>query len=82
MLALKILDKVRWHDQWSAEIGRKFSVWDSTHDLFIFDRHSREEILELLKDAPGDLYELFEIEEAPAEGCDFLADSGRCYNRH
>lgn len=82
MLGLRILDKVRWHDRWSSEVGRRLSVQDSTHDLFIFDpRHTREEILALLADAPADMYELFEVEDASQESCDFLADSGRCYDR-
>ncbi len=81
MLGLKIYDGVRWHDRWSSEIGRRLMVKDSTNDFYIFDeRHSREEILELLKEVPDDLFGLFEIEETPAENCDFQADSGRCYS--
>lgn len=82
MLGLRILDEVRWHDRWSSEIGRRLQVKDSTNNLFIFsDQQSREEILSLLQDAPDDMYELFEVETAPEEGCDYQADSGSCYNR-
>ena len=82
MQALMILDKVRWHDHWSAEIGRQLKVLDSTSDLFIFDpAHSRDDIAILLKEAPENLYRLFTVEEAPAEDCDFQADSGQCYRR-
>ena len=82
MLGLKIRDEIRWHDRWSAEIGRQLQVKDSTNDLYIFDeRHSRKDILSILKEAPDELYELFEVREAPEEDCDYMADSGRCYSR-
>ena len=81
MLGLKILDEVRWHDRWSSEIGRRLQVKDSSNDFFIFDeRHSREEILHLLKDAPDDMFSLFEVAESPQKDCDFQTDSGRCYS--
>ncbi|MFA5517120.1 MAG: hypothetical protein WDA20_12610 [Desulfuromonadales bacterium] len=82
MLGLKIRDEIRWHDRWSSEIGRKLRVTDSTNDLYVFDeQHSREEVLAILHEAPEELYDLFEIREAPKDNCDFLADSGRCYSR-
>ncbi len=82
MKALQILDEIRWHDHWSADIGRNLDVKDSTKDLYVFeDRHSREDILRILKDVPDDLYRLFELEEAPEEDCDYMADSGTCYRR-
>ena len=82
MLGLIIKDGIRWHDRWSAEIGRQLSVQDSTNDMYIFDnRHSREEILSIIKEAPEDLYQLIELKEAPEDSCDFMLDSGRCYNR-
>ena len=82
MLGLKIRDEVRWHDRWSSEIGRQLQVKDSTNDLYIFDeQHSREDVLSILQEAPEELYELFEIREAPEDSCDFLTDSGRCYSR-
>lgn len=82
MLGLKILDEVRWHDLWSAEIGKRLSVSDSSNDLFIFAaQHSRQEVLALLQGVPEELYQLLELDEAPQEDCDFMGDSGRCYRR-
>ncbi len=81
MLGLLIRDEIRWHDRWSSEIGKRLTVMDSTNNLYIFDeKHGREEILSLLKDAPEDIYQLFEVEEAPQDSCDYMADSGKCYN--
>jgi hypothetical protein len=82
MLGLKIVDEVRWHDAWSAEIGRNMSVLDSSNDLFIFAKqHSKQEVISLLQGIPEDLYQLMELDEAPEEDCDFMGDSGRCYRR-
>lgn len=82
MHGLRILDEIRWHDHWSSEIGRKLEIRDSSNDLYVFGRrHSREEILSVLKDVPEGLYQLFEIVEAPEEDCDYLADSGQCYRK-
>jgi hypothetical protein len=82
MLGLVIRDKVRWHYSWSSEIGEKLNVVDSTENMYIFDeKHSKEEILGIIEDAPQDLYELLELETAPQDSCDFLLDSGRCYNK-
>lgn len=82
MLGLIIRDEVRWHDRWSSEIGRRFSVKDSTDNMYVFDeRHSREEILSVLRDAPEDVFQLLDLQEAPEENCDFMLDSGRCYSR-
>ena len=82
MQGLRIRDQIQWHGRWSAEIGRRLEILDSSNDLYIFDgRHGRNEILALLQEnhVPGDLYQLFEVEEAPEEDCDIQADSGRCY---
>jgi hypothetical protein len=82
MKGLLIRDELRWHDHWSSEIGRRLAVRDSTKDLYIFDdRTSREDILTVLKEVPEDLYQLFDIEEAPEADCDYMADSGRCYRK-
>ena len=82
MTGLRINDSVRWHDSWSAEIGRRLQVLDSSNDLLIFDpRYGRDEILEIIKEAPTDLYQLIDLEEAPETDCDFMADSGRCYRK-
>ncbi len=82
MLGLVIRDEVRWHDSWSSEIGKRLKVVDSTNNMYIFDeKHSRDDILAIIENAPGELYEIFELEKAPPDSCDFLLDSGRCYNK-
>jgi hypothetical protein len=82
MLGLIIRDEIRWHDKWSAEIGKKLTVKDSSNDMYVFDeKHSREDILAILKEAPPDLYQLFELENAPDEDCDYMGDSGQCYRK-
>lgn len=80
MLGLRIRDELRWHDRWSAKIGEQLKVVDSSNDLFIFDAaHARGEIMTVLGSVPEDLYELFDVAEAPEDECDYMADSGRCY---
>lgn len=80
MQVLVIQDELKWHDRWSSEIGRRLSVKDSTHHMFVFDeRHSREDILTVLAEVPAELYRLVEVEEAPEESCEVQADSGKCY---
>lgn len=82
MLGLIIRDHVRWHDRWSSEIGRHLAVMDSTDNMYVFDeKHSREDVLSVLGDAPDDLYQLVELETAPEENCDFMLDSGQCYTK-
>lgn len=82
MKGLLIRDELRWHDDWSAEIGRRLKVRDSSNNLFIFDgRHDREEILAVLGDIADDLYQLFDLEEAPETNCDYQGDSGSCYRK-
>jgi len=80
MQVLLIEDALRWHDRWSSEIGRRLRITDSTHHMLVFDdRHSRSDILTVLKGVPEDLYRLVEVEETPEENCEILADSGKCY---
>ena len=82
MKALQILDEIRWHDRWSSEIGKRLNVMDSTKDLYIFEEDlTREDILGILQGVPEDLFRLFDLEAAPEEDCDFMADSGTCYRR-
>lgn len=82
MQGLRILDEIRWHEHWSSEIGQKLNVRDSSNDLYIFDpRHSKEDVLSVLNDVPTELYQLFEVAEAPEEDCDYMADSGQCYRK-
>lgn len=82
MQALQIKDHIYWSDRWSAEIGRRLEVADSSEGLFIFpDTLPRETLLAVLKEVPPDLYRLYELEPAGEEYCDFLADSGKCYRQ-
>ncbi len=82
MQALEIKDHIYWSDRWSAQIGRRLEVADSSEGLFIFPESlGREAILEVLKDVPADLYRLYDLEPAAEEDCDFMADSGACYRR-
>jgi hypothetical protein len=82
MLGLKILDEVRWHDQWSAEIGKRLSIADSSNDLFVFAaQHREQEVLEVLEGVPREFYQLLELDQAPEDNCDFMGDSGACYRR-
>jgi hypothetical protein len=82
MKGLRIQDKIRWHDRWSSEIGRRLKVRDSSNDLYIFDeQHGRGDILAVLHEVPEELYQLFEVTEAPEEECEYLTDSGRCYKK-
>jgi len=82
MQVLMIKDELRWHDRWSSEIGRRLQVRDSTDHIFVFDdKHTREDILSVLAGVPTELYRLVEVEEAPEETCEILADSGKCYKK-
>ncbi len=82
MLGLFIKDEIRWHEQWSSEFDNRFRIHDSSYNLIIFeDEHTREDILAVLGKAHEDLYELFEVEDAPSDQCDYTATSGRCFNR-
>ena len=82
MLGLMIKDNIRWHDQWSTEFGRRFQIHDFTDNLIIFEEgESRDNILAVLGDASSEVYELFELENAAPDSCDYMVASGRCYNR-
>ncbi|AMV73090.1 hypothetical protein JCM30471_15040 [Desulfuromonas carbonis] len=82
MQALQIMDSIYWSDRWSAEIGRRLAVADSSEGLFIFPKElSRRQILEVLQEVPADLYRLFELEPAAEADCQVMADSGACYRR-
>lgn len=82
MQGLRILDEAQWHGKWSSDIGQKLAIKDSSNDLFIFEeRCARDEIASALRQIPEGMYQLFEVEEAAEEDCDFMADSGRCYRR-
>jgi hypothetical protein len=82
MLGLLIKDQLRWQDSWSVEFGKRLKIRDSTDDLFVFDDLcTREEILAVIGKGSEDVYELFEVEAAPRDQCDYMADSGQCFNR-
>lgn len=82
MQGIRILDEVQWHGKWSSDIGEKLAIRDSSNDLFIFEEgYGREEIANALQGIPEDLYQLFEVEEATEEDCDYMGDSGRCYRK-
>ncbi|WP_020674854.1 hypothetical protein [Geopsychrobacter electrodiphilus] len=82
MLGLLIKDKIRWQDKWSAEFGQRFGIHDSTDNLFIFeDGCTSEEIMAVIGKVPKGIYELFEVEASPKDQCDYMADSGQCFNR-
>ncbi len=82
MKGLLIKDKLRWHDQWSQEIGKRLMTKDSTFGMIIFDeRHTKEDLLAVVGEAPKDLYQVFGLEEAPQNYCDFMGDSGQCYKK-
>ena len=82
MLGLLIKDQIRWQDSWSTEFGKRFKIKDSTNNLLIFDdKCTREEIFAVIGKGSEDVYELFEVEAAPTDQCDYMADSGLCFNR-
>lgn len=82
MQVLMIQDELRWHDRWSSEIGKRLKVKDSTDHMFVFDeQHTRDDILTVLSGVPTELYRLVDVEEAAAESCEILADSGKCYKK-
>lgn len=82
MRALWIKDELHWHDRWSSTLGASLETRDSSNNLLIFDeKHSREEILAFLAEAPREYYEILELTPATEEDFDFLADSGNCYRR-
>jgi len=82
MLGLMIKDKIRWHDEWSSEFGRRFQIHDFTDNLIIFEEgHSRDDILEVIGNASEEIYEFVELEDAPPDSCDYMVASSRCFNR-
>lgn len=82
MKALLIKNELHWQDHWSVELGKHLETRDSSNNLLIFSRACGEkEIMDVLADAPRDLYQIIDLEEAPEEDCDFMADSGTCYRK-
>jgi hypothetical protein len=82
MKGLLIKDEIRWHDHWSAELGKQLKTMDSSNNLIIFDeKYGKEEILAIIGEAPEGSYQIMDLEQATEEDCDFMADSGLCYRR-
>lgn len=82
MKALMIKDELHWRDHWSVELGKHLETRDSTNNVIVFSgKCSEQEIRDILADAPDDLFEIIDLEEAPEEECDFMADSGLCYRK-
>jgi hypothetical protein len=82
MKGLLIKDKTHWCDRWSAEIATTLSILDASYDLIIFDRsHDLEDIKAVIADAPENIYQIVELEQAGEDIYDFMADSGLCYRK-
>jgi len=82
MKALSVKDELNWRDRWSVELGKNLEISDSTNNVLVFkDKYSEKEIRDIVSDAPNELFEIVDLEEAPKESCDFMADSGTCYRK-
>lgn len=82
MKGLIIKNLTHWCDRWSADLAANLHILDASYDVLIFDeRHSEEEIMAHLQEAPPELYHLIEVVPAPEDCCDLMADSGLCYRR-
>lgn len=82
MKALLITDELRWHKDWSSSLGTRLDTRDSSNNLLIFAQNCTEEdILKVIAKAPREIYRIFDLEEAPEEDCEFMADSGACYRK-
>lgn len=82
MKALLIKDELHWHQGWSSKLGTMLDTKDSSNNLLIFAENcSEENILKILGEAPRDIYQIVDLEDAPEEDCDFMADSGACYRK-
>ncbi|MHB1397451.1 MAG: hypothetical protein ACYDAI_03770 [Trichloromonadaceae bacterium] len=55
---------------------------DSSNNLLIFEKHcSEEDIRNIIGRAPGEVYQILDLEKAAEENCDIMADSGTCYRK-
>ena len=80
MKGLLIKDKTHWCDSWSAQIATRLEILDSTYNLLIFhQRHSAEDILAHIAEAPQEIFQIIDIEETREDCCDFISDSGIFY---
>ena len=82
MKALLIKDELHWHPDWSSQLGTVLATRDSSNNLLIFaEGCSEQDIRKVIGKASPDMYEILDLEEAPREDCDFMADSGLCYRK-
>jgi hypothetical protein len=80
MKGLLIKDMTHWCDSWSAHIATRLEILDSTYNLLIFhQRHSTDEILTHVSDAPPEIFQIIDLEETQEERSDFVSDSGTFY---
>jgi hypothetical protein len=82
MKGLVIKDKTHWCDRWSAELATTLRILDTSYDLIILDAsHGLDDILAVIGDAPEEIYQIVELEQAGEERYDFMTDSGLCYRK-
>lgn len=82
MKALLVKNELHWHKDWSSRLGTELETKDSSNNLLIFGRNCTEEdIRKIIGRAPGEIYQILDLEEATEEDCDFMADSGTCYRK-
>ena len=50
MKALLVKDELKWHRDWSSELGRRLETRDSSNNLLIFGENcTEEEILKIIR---------------------------------
>ena len=82
MKTLLIEDKLMWRDSASAALGEQLDISDSSYNMLIFkDGNTENDILNIISDVPEDAYRLLDLEKAPEDECEYLADSGICYRQ-
>lgn len=80
MKGLLIKDKTHWCDAWSAEMATSLEILDSSYNLLIFhQRHSTEDILAYVSEAPQAIFEIIDLEESQEDCCDLVSDAGIFY---
>lgn len=80
MKGLFIKDKTHWCDSWSSKMATHLEILDSTYNLLIFHhRHTSDEILSQLPDAPQTIFEIINLEETLEDHSDIVSDSGTFY---
>jgi hypothetical protein len=82
MKTLLIKNKFMWRDSASAALGEQLDVSDSSYNMLIFTEDNTEkDILDIISDVPKDAYQLFDLEKAPEDEYEYMADSGTCYRQ-